>query len=76
MWICRKNVIASLQEGFHAIGIEKESEYCEIAKCRIEAVDKSHSYFKQKVKVSNDQQTIFDLTEVTLNDMEDHAGGC
>jgi site-specific DNA-methyltransferase (adenine-specific) len=66
-------IIASLQEGFHAIGIEKESEYCEIAKCRIEAVDKSHSYFKQKVKVSNDQQTIFDLTEVMLNGMESNA---
>ena len=66
-------IIVSLQEGFHAIGIEKESEYCEIAKCRIEAVDKSHSYFKQKVKVSNDQQTIFDLTEVMLNGMESNA---
>jgi len=66
-------IIASLQEGFHAIGIEKESEYCEIAKCRIEAVDKSHSYFKQKVKVSNDQQTIFDLTEAMLNGMESNA---
>jgi len=59
-------IIASLQKGFHAIGIEKESEYLEIAKRRIEAVDKSkkHFSFKQKVKVSNDQQTIFDLTEV------------
>ncbi len=65
-------IIASLQKGFHAIGIEKESEYLEIAKRRIEAVDKSkkHFSFKQKVKVSNDQQTIFDLTEVMLNGMD------
>ena len=30
--------LAALQEGFHYIGIEKEPEYCEIARKRIAAV--------------------------------------
>ena len=33
-------IMAAIQEGFNGIGIEKEQDYVEIAKCRIEAAEK------------------------------------